>query len=512
MDLKKTNSKDQDKRNRRAMQVDLTTMVFGKVPPQAKDLEECILGAIMIQKDAYDVVAEKLTPEAFYVEAHQRIFKAIKRLAQKSQPIDILTVAEELRSSEELEMVGGAYYVTKLTNSVVSAANIDFHCKIILQKFIQREIIRVSGELINSAYEEGCDSFDLLDYAEEQLSLVGMHLSIGDMVGIDTVLVEAIQKIQEWRHLDSDITGVPTLFRETDKATRGWQDGDLIILAARPSVGKTAFALNIAKNAALYFQSQKQQKSVALWSLEMKSVMLVLRLLAAESKQLLYKIQTGKLTDDDMRNIYKTGVQVLSQLKIFFDDSPGLTLTKLRSKARKLKRKNQLGLIIIDYLQLMSPDERSGNREQEVSKISRSLKNLAVELSVPIIALSQLSREVEKRVGARAKPQLSDLRESGALEQDADVVMFLYGPTEEEILKDPNLLNRRYLRIAKQRNGVLITEEFSFKDEIQFFEAVEKVMPSLGLGSGSWRPVETRDYTEPTSAKDEFQDPDNMPF
>lgn len=498
-------SKNNPKDNRRKS-LDLGTMVYGKISPQAKDMEEVVLGAIMMERDAFDAAQEILKPEMFYVDAHQRIYKAMGMLAKKSQPIDIHTVAEELRIAEELEVVGGKYYVTKLTNSVASAANLTSHARIIFQKYIQRELIRVSGEIIQNAYDDIADPFDLLDEAEQALSNIGESMSFGDLVPIDSVLVKAIKQIEEWRQLDTTITGVPSGFENLDKATRGWQPGDLIIIAARPSVGKTALALNVVRNAAMRFindydSKKHKSKSVAVWSLEMKSLMLVLRMLAAESRELLYRIQTGRLDDAAMKKIFQRGVQMLARLNIFFDDNPGLTLSKMRAKARKLKKKNNLGLIVVDYMQLMTPDERSGTREQEVSRISRGLKHLAQELEVPIIALSQLSREVEKRVGIKSKPQLSDLRESGSLEQDADVVIFLWGPTEEEIQQDASLLSRRYIRIAKQRNGVLLTVELDFKDDIQLFSELHKLqdMPTI---PGLWRPIQP-DFTEPKKADED---------
>lgn len=506
MDLYPLNKDRKDKRNRT---VDMGTILYGKVPPQAKDMEEAILGAIMMEKDAFDAANEVMKAEMFYVEAHQRIYTAMCRLANKSQPIDTLTVAEELRAMEELEMVGGPYYVTKLTNHVVSSANLQAHARIVFQKYVQRQIIKVSGEMIQNAYEDSADPFELLDEAEQALNSLSEAMSFGDMVPIDAVIVKALKQIEEWRQLDTTITGVPSGFDELDKATRGWQNGDLIIIAARPSVGKTALALNIVRNAAMRFLQNHQQKkikarSVAVWSLEMKAMMLVLRMLAAESTELLYRIQTGRLDETAMKNIYAKGVQMLARLNIFFDDNPGLTLAKLRAKARKMKKKNELGLIVVDYMQLMTPDERSGTREQEVSKISRGLKNLAQELNVPIIALSQLSREVEKRTGHQRKPQLSDLRESGSLEQDADVVIFLWGPTEEEIAQDAELLSKRYVRIAKQRNGVLIKVDLNFKDDIQLFTEASKLTVLPGLG-GSWRPVQGADFSEPN--KKEKEDP-----
>ena len=383
-------------RKRRKSSLDLSTMVYGKVPPQAKDLEEAVLGAIMLEKNAFDTAAEILKPECFYVEAHQRIFRCMQNLAQKSQPIDILTVVEELRSKEELEMIGGPYYVTKLTNTVVSSANIQTHSRIILQKFIQRELIRISGEIIGDAYEDSTDVFDLLDDAESKLfEITNNHLR-KNFDTIDSVLVKTIQRIEDLRQKNEDVTGVPSGYASLDRITYGWQNTDLIILAARPSVGKTAFALNLARNAALH---PSKPTPVAVFSLEMSAGQLVQRILAAESEIWLEKIARGKLEEHEMKQLYARGIQRLAQAPIFIDDTPALNIFELRAKCRRLKNKHNIGMMIIDYLQLMSGtgENRNSNREQEISNISRNLKGLAKELNIPIIALSQLSREVEKR-------------------------------------------------------------------------------------------------------------------
>lgn len=447
----------------------MDSMIFGKVPPQAKELEEAVLGAILLHKDTYDIVAEILKPDCFYSEANQRIYRAMATLSGKNSPIDLLTVVEQLKQSEELDLVGGPFYVSKLTNAVVSNANVESHSKIVFQKFIQRELIRISGEILSDAYEDSTDAFDLLDDAERKISDVGLKNLDGGMVSIETVMMSAVKKIEEWRQIDDSVTGIPSGFDGLDKATRGWQPGDLIILAARPSVGKTAFALNIVKHAA---SNTKKPVTVAAWSLEMKAVFLALRMISAESEKYLYKLQTGRISDEEMKELMKT-IHSLSKLNIFFDENTNINLQSLARKARRLKKKNKLGLIVIDYLQLMTGEEKSGNREQEVSKISRGLKNLAQELEVPIIALSQLSREMgSKNVNWNYGPPISAIRESGGIEQDADVIMMLWGPTDDEIAKDPSLEGRRKVRIAKQRNGVLITEELNFKNEIQLFEAI----------------------------------------
>lgn len=492
MDLTNLNK---DRKQKRRSSIDLGTMVYGKVPPQAKDLEEAVLGAIMLEKNAFDTVIEILKPECFYVDAHQRIFSAMQSLANKSQPIDILTVAEELRSREELEMVGGPYYVTKLTNTVVSSANIDAHARIVLQKFIQRELIRISGEIIGDAYEDSTDVFDLLDDAESKLfEITNNHLR-KDYNSIDTVLVNTIKRIEDLRQRNEDVTGVPSGFTGLDRVTYGWQNSDLIILAARPAVGKTAFALNLARNAAMH---PTKSTPVALFSLEMSAGQLVQRILSAESEIWLEKISRGKMEEHEMKQLYAKGIQRLSQAPLFIDDTPALNIFELRAKCRRLKNKHNIGMIIIDYLQLMSGsgDGRNSNREQEISSISRNLKGLAKELNVPIIALSQLSRAVEQRgakEGSRV-PQLSDLRESGAIEQDADMVMFLYRPEYYDMntnAEGENIKGLTEVKIAKHRNGTLETVKLKALLHIQkFTNWDEDPYSGIGLPSGGWRPVE----------------------
>lgn len=472
--------------DRRKKSVDLSTMVYGKIPPQAKDLEEMVLGTIMMEPGSIDRVLEYITDDSFYLSAHQDIFRSMLALHQKGQPTDLGTVVEELRRQEKLEGVGGPYYVTQLTKKVVSSASMETHAKIIAQKFLAREMIRVGMEIVNEAYEDSTDVFLMLDQAEEQLMGIGSKHVQGDVKGIDTVLVKAINRIEEWRKQDTPITGVPSGFEQLDKATRGWQAGDLIILAARPSIGKTSFALRLARNAAI---NQLKPVPVAIWSLEMEDVQLVLRMLAAESGMMLHRIQTGRLEDEDMARLYRTGIQTLAGTKIFIDDEPGLNLLKLRAKARRLKKKHDIGLILVDYLQLMSGDENKGNREQEISRISRGLKLLAKELKIPVIALSQLSRDVEKRTGSKRQPQLSDLRESGSIEQDADLVVFLWGPDDDEIEQDASLRNRRYARIAKARNGMLLTINFELNKDTQEWEEVEKEYAPKSATGAPLRPL-----------------------
>jgi replicative DNA helicase len=492
MDTKNTPRERDRKRGKAAL--DMNSMVYGKVPPQAKDLEEAVLGAILLEKKAFDVVTELLKPECFYVDAHQRIYKAVQSLAQKNQPIDILTVAEELRFREDLESIGGAYYLTRLTNAVVSASHIEAHARIILQKFIQRELIRVSGEIIGESYEDSTDVFELLDQAESKLFEITNSNLRKNFQTIDSILVQSIQRIEDLRNKKEDITGVPSGFPTLDRVTFGWQNTDLIILAARPAVGKTAFALNLARNAAMH---ASKPTPVAVFSLEMSAAQLVQRILSAESEIHMEKINRGNLADHEMKQLYAKGIQRLAQAPLFIDDTPALNIFELRAKCRRLKNKHNIGMIIIDYLQLMSGtgDNRNSNREQEISNISRNLKALAKELAVPIIALSQLSRAVETRGASKDGvkiPQLSDLRESGAIEQDADLVMFLYRPEYYEVTMDENGDSNKgetIVKIAKHRNGALETVH------LRALLHIQKFIDENGGGNFSsgmlpnWKPV-----------------------
>ena len=496
MDL--TNFNKERKQRRKGGSPELGSLMYGKIPPQAKDLEDAVLGAIMLEKSAFDTVVEILKPECFYVEANQKIFRSMQTLQQKSMPIDLLTVVEELKTQEELDLVGGPYYVTRLTNAVVSSANIEVHARIILQKFIQRELIRISGEIIGDAYEDSTDVFDLLDDAESKLfDITNNHLR-RDYESIDAVLVKTVARIEDLRTRTEDITGVPSGFTILDKVTYGWQPTDLIILAARPSVGKTAFALNLARNAALH---PTKPTPVAFFSLEMSSGQLVQRILSAESEIWLEKISRGRLEEHEMKQLYKKGIERLTKAPIHIDDTAALNIFELRAKCRRLKSKHDIGLIIIDYLQLMSGtgDNRNGNREQEISKISRDLKGLAKELKVPIIALSQLSREVEKRGAKDGQkiPQLSDLRESGAIEQDADMVMFLYRPEYYDITANEmgeSNKGETLIRIAKHRNGQLETIKLKALLHIQkFVDGEEDGFNNHLPQGGKWKPVSGSD-------------------
>jgi len=440
----------------------------GKVPPQAVDLEEAVLGAMMLEKDAVTAVIDILKPEMFYKEAHTKIFKAIHQLFEKSEPIDILTVTHELKSTGELEMIGGPYYITMLTSRIASAANVEYHARIIQQKFIQRQLIKISAEIIKDAYEDTTDVFNLLDKAEQNLFSVSETNLRRNYEDMPSLIKQAIADIESARNSDSHFRGVPSGYTDLDRITSGWQKSDLIILAARPSMGKTALALSIAKNIAV-----DHEMPVAVFSLEMSAVQLVTRLISAETEIPAGKLKQGELADHEWHQL-NSKINNLSGAGIFIDDTPALSIFELRAKCRRLKQQHDIQMVFIDYLQLMSGGgEGKGNREQEISKISRSLKALAKELDIPVLALSQLSRQVESRPGTSKRPILSDLRESGAIEQDADLVMFIYRPEYYKIdeFEDGTPTDSlAEIIIAKHRNGAVGDVRLKFIKHLAKFE------------------------------------------
>lgn len=385
---------------------DLSNYVFGKVQPQALPLEEAVLGAVMLDKNALTIILDILQPDSFYLEAHQHIYRAMRRLFERSQPIDLLTVMEELKKSGDLEAVGGPAYLAELTHRVASAANIEYHSRIIAQKYIQRELIRVSTKTIRDAFEDTSDVFELLDEAEQGLYNIAQNNMSRGYESTGTLAGKMLKQIEELKGKKDGLTGVPTGFADLDRLTSGWQPSDLIIVAARPGMGKTGFVLSMTRNAAVDFK-----KPVALFSLEMASLQLVLRLVSMEAEISGSQLRNGQLDEDEWKRLHKS-VERISEAPIFIDDTAGINIFELRAKARRMKLQHDIQLIIIDYLQLMSggPDSGKGNREQEISSISRALKALSKELNVPVIALSQLSRAVETRGGTK-RPQLSDLRE-----------------------------------------------------------------------------------------------------
>lgn len=445
-------------------------MVYGKVPPQANELEEAVLGAIMLEKDKMAEVLEIIqSPDCFYVNAHQKIYAAVRNLFDKGMPVDLLTVTEELRKTSELDIVGGAYFLTKLTMNVVSSAHVEAHARIVMEKFIQRELIRISGEVISSAYEDSTDVFDLLDQAETGLyEITDKHLR-KNFKSLTDVLVETVKEIEEAKNSKSDVTGVPSGFTELDRVTAGWQKNALIIVAARPAVGKTAFTLNLAMNAAM---NADHPFPVAFFSLEMGAGELVKRMLSAVTEVTMDAITKGRMEEHEFIQLTQR-MHKLASMPIYLDDQAALNIFELRAKARRLKQRHDIQMIVIDYLQLMSGGNSTGpgNREQEISKISRDLKALAKELAIPIIALSQLNRAVESRKESKV-PQLSDLRESGAIEQDADMVMFLYRPEyygiENNEMGEP-IEGETHIHIAKNRSGSTATVKLQFIKEYQKF-------------------------------------------
>jgi replicative DNA helicase len=445
------------KPNLRIKKPDISPLIYGKLPPQALELEAAVLGAIMLEGNKLSVVSEIIqSPDCFYADNNQRIYAAILRLFDKGSAIDFMTVGEELKRNDELELAGGYYYVTSLTRDVVSAANIEEHARIVMQKFIMRELIRISGEIISDAYENHTDVFDLLDKAESGLYTISDKHLRKNFNSLNSILINTIKEIEDQKESTDDLTGITSGFRDLDRLTGGWQKTDLIILAARPAVGKTAFALNLVMNAAM---NAVKPTTVAFFSLEMSAGQIVRRMLSATTDVPLSNISKGNLADHEIVQLHQR-MGKLSDAKIFLDDQAALNIFELRSKCRKLKQRENLGFVVIDYLQLMTASiDKSGNREQEISKISRDLKALAKELEIPIIALSQLNRGVETRKESKV-PQLSDLRESGAIEQDADMVMFLYRPDYYQTSGAPTNANEAagvpgetWINVAKHRNG-----------------------------------------------------------
>lgn len=463
----------------------------GKIPPQAVDLEEAVLGAIMLEKDALTQVIDILKPEVFYKEAHHIIFAAIVRLFGKSEPVDILTVTNELKSSGELEVIGGPFYITQLTNRIASAANVEFHSRIISQKFIQRELIRISSEIIKDAFEDTTDVFDLLDRAEQNLFAVSESNLRRNYDDMQSLVTNAIKEIEAAKDQKGHLRGIPSGFTDLDRITNGWQKSDLIILASRPGMGKTAFVLSMARNCTIDFN-----KSIALFSLEMSSLQLVTRLISSETQLSADKLKKGNLESYEWEQLHSK-IRALTDAKLLIDDTPALTVFELRAKCRRLKAQHDIDMVIIDYLQLMSgTGDARGNREQEISAISRSLKALAKELDIPIIALSQLSRAVETRGGSK-KPILSDLRESGAIEQDADMVLFIYRPEYYKIDLDEEGNSTAGLAdiiIAKHRNGALKDIPLRFIAKFAKFVDVD----AEGLSYTGFDPNEGFEEGQPT--------------
>ena len=451
---------------------------YGKMPPQAVDLEEAILGSLMLEKDAFITVSDFLKPDCFYKEAHQKIYRGIQNLSLNNEPVDILTVSEEMKRLGELEEIGGYYYLAQLTSKVASAAHIEFHARIIVQKYIQRELIRVCTDIQNKAYDDATDVADLVDMAQKQVFEIAEGNIKKETTAINALIDEAIKGIEIAGNRPDGLSGVPSGFTALDEVTSGWQPSDLVIIAARPSMGKTAFVLSMTRNMAV-----NHNQPIALFSLEMSSVQLVNRLIASETELGSEKIRNGRLAADELH----AKIKALIKAPIYVDDTPALSIFELRAKCRRLQQRYGIKVLIIDYLQLMTAGaDMRGNREQEVSMISRQLKIIAKELNIPVIALSQLNRGVEQRTGDAKKPMLSDLRESGAIEQDADMVLFIHRPERYGIMEDSmgnSLKGIADIIIAKHRNGAVGEIQLRFRNELAQFCDLEEVSPFASGGS-----------------------------
>lgn len=467
---------------------------LGKIPPQALDIEEAVLGALLIEKDALTNVVDILRPQSFYKEAHQRIYAAIITLFDKTEPIDLLTVTNQLRTTGELELAGGAFYLVELTSRVNSAANIEYHARIIIEQAIKRELIGLSTEIQKDSFEYTTDVFELLDRAGQKIFDITESNIRKSFSSVRDVMRQAIAELEAKKDHTDGLTGVPSGFSALDRMTSGWQKSDLLILAARPGMGKTAFVLSFLRNAAV-----DHKVPIAIFSLEMSSIQLVNRLIAGEAELDSQKIRKGNLADYEWAQLHHK-IAHLSEAPIFIDDTPGLSILELRAKCRRLKQKYDIQMIIIDYLQLMTADHSGkggGNREQEIAAISRALKNIAKELDVPVMALSQLSRQVEQR-GGNKRPQLSDLRESGSIEQDADMVMFLYRPEYYEMkeYEDGSPADgTAEIMIAKHRNGSLDNVRLKYIGKYTKFADLDY----MESGSGSPFPVSNFFASEDTN-------------
>ncbi|CAM1362405.1 Replicative DNA helicase [Tenacibaculum sediminilitoris] len=472
----------------------------GKLPPQALELEEAVLGAMMIDKKGIDEVIDILHPDAFYDKRHQEIYAAIYALFQNSEPIDLLSVSNQLKKNGKLDLAGGDFYLIGLTQKVASSAHIEFHSRIILEKFIQRKLITISSEIIENAYDETVDVFDLLDDAEGKLFEVTQGNLKKGAERADSLVQQSITKIQEISTKEG-MSGLATGFSKLDALTSGWQPSDLIIIAARPGMGKTAFVISMAKNMAIDFNH-----AVAIFSLEMSSVQLITRMISSETGLTSEKLRKGNLEPHEWEQL-NVKVKKLSDAPIFIDDTPALSIFDLRAKARRLVSQHGVKILIIDYLQLMTAGGAGGNREQEISMISRNLKALGKELNVPVIALSQLSRAVETRGGSK-RPLLSDLRESGAIEQDADIVSFIYRPeyygmTEWDDDDHSPCEGQGEFIVAKHRNGGLDNIRLKFTGHLAKFSDLEEGFSSefqSSMNSGFNDEVSSSNFASPEDA------------
>ncbi len=451
----------------------------GRVPPQAQDVEMAVLGAMLLEKEAIARTLEIIDETAFYKPAHQTIFKALISLFEKNEAADSITVVEELRRMGELDKVGGPLYISDLTMRVTSAGNVEYHAKIVLEKALLRNLISASSEITSRAFNEHDDALDLLDEAENKIFQISEKRMKKSFVPMKEAMFSTMEMLESIHGKHSGVTGVPTGFTALDNMTGGFQQSDLIIVAARPSMGKTAFVLSLARNAAV-----DHSKPIGFFSLEMSSQQLVMRLICAEARVDAHSVRTGRLPEDQWRQL-STRIGKLYNAKIFIDDTPALSILELRAKARRLKAEHDISMIVIDYLQLMQGPKNAQSREQEISQISRSLKALAKEINIPVIALSQLNRAVEASTDKR--PTLANLRESGAIEQDADVVLFIHRPEKYGLTKDDGSSAEGIAEIiiGKQRNGPVGEVELAFINQYARFENLalpvfDEYMPQSG--------------------------------
>ena len=487
---------------------------MGRLQPQARELEEAVLGALMLEKDAYSIVSEILKPECFYEKAHEKIYAAIVDLALSQRPVDMLTVTEQLKKRGELEDVGGPFYISQLTSKVASSAHIEYHARIIAQKYLARELISFTAMIQGKAFDETLDVEDLMQEAEGKLFEISQRNVKKDVTQINPVIKDAMEMLQKAALQKEGLSGLRTGFEGLDKMTSGWQNSDLVIIAARPAMGKTAFVLSMAKKMAV-----DMKIPVAMFSLEMSNVQLVNRMIVNVCEIPGEKLKSGQLAPYEWSQLDNKITQ-LYDAPFYVDDTPSLSVFELRTKARRLVREHGVKIILIDYLQLMNASGMSfGSRQEEVSTISRSLKGLAKELNIPIIALSQLNRGVENREGIDGKrPQLSDLRESGAIEQDADMVCFIHRPEYYKIYQDEkghDLHGMAEIIIAKHRNGAVGDVLLKFRGEYARFQDPEEdayvPMPgeavAFGAGRGEDVPLPAADMVPPSDAASPFGAP-----
>ncbi|HEY1212675.1 MAG TPA: replicative DNA helicase [Bryobacteraceae bacterium] len=447
-------------------------MFVDRVPPQNIEAEQAVLGAILLQGEALITAMERVTSDDFYRGAHQRIFEAIVELAEEQEPVDLITLTARLSDKQQLEEIGGVTYLSQLANAVPTAANVDYYAAIVEEKSMLRRLIRTATQIVSDGYANSEDVGAMLSEAEARILEISQRRTSSGFVSIRDVLMEVFERVEHLYSHKGGSTGIPSGFVDLDKMTSGFQRSDLIILAARPSVGKTAFALNVAQNVGV-----RAKETVAIFSLEMGAAQLVTRMICAEANVDANRMRTGFLEGDDWEKL-TMAIGALSEANIYIDDTPSITVADIRAKCRRLQQEKGLGMILIDYLQLIAGRGKGDNRQQEVSEISRTLKQIARELNVPVIALSQLSRGVEQRQDKR--PMMSDLRESGSIEQDADIVAFLY--RDDYYDKESEKKNIIEIIIAKQRNGPVGTVELAFLKQFNKFVNMDRSHQEVAAG------------------------------